>query len=57
VHGADNQCILQLADEHVELIANLGCMLAKHRKSDTVDRKDLQLAYGGFRAFTSVLRD
>ena len=35
-----------MADEHTELIADLSCNLAKHRKSDTVDRKDIQLAYG-----------
>lgn len=38
--------MLQLADEHIELVANVSCMLAKHRKSDSVDRKDIQLAYG-----------
>ena len=37
--------ILQLGDEHAELVGNLTCLLAKHRKSDTIDRKDVQLAY------------
>ena len=38
--------MLQIADEHIELVSNLSCMLAKHRKGDAVDRKDIQLAYG-----------
>lgn len=42
------QLLLQLADEHVDMIGQYACGLAKHRKSDTLDRKDLQLAYGTF---------
>ncbi len=38
--------MLQLADEHCELVSTVSCSLAKHRKSRTIDRKDVQLAYG-----------
>lgn len=38
--------MLQLADEHLELVSNVSCSFAKHRKSETIDRKDVQLAYG-----------
>ena len=40
--------MLELGSEHISLVAHLGCVLAKHRKSDYVERKDLQLAYGTF---------
>ena len=42
------QLMLQLADEHCELVSTVSCSLAKYRKSDTIDRKDMQLAYGMF---------
>lgn len=34
-----------MADEHAELMDNLSSLLARHRKSSTIDRKDVQLAY------------
>ncbi|WVW84851.1 hypothetical protein I302_106886 [Kwoniella bestiolae CBS 10118] len=37
--------MLQLAEEHNEMVSQISCSLAKHRKSDTIDRKDVQLAY------------
>lgn len=40
------QLMLQLADEHSDIISQISCSLARHRKSDTIDRKDVQLAYG-----------
>ena len=38
--------MLNIADEHLDVIGQFACGLAKHRKSDTVDRKDIQVAYG-----------
>jgi transcription initiation factor TFIID subunit TAF12 len=38
--------MLGLADEHNDLVSAVSCGLAKHRKSETIDRKDIQLAYG-----------
>ena len=38
--------MLGLADEHNDLVSAVSCSLARHRKSDTIDRKDIQLAYG-----------
>lgn len=43
--------MLQIADEHSDLISQVSCSLAKHRKSETVDRKDVQLAYGQLPCF------
>ncbi|KAK8858739.1 hypothetical protein IAR55_002968 [Kwoniella newhampshirensis] len=37
--------MLQLADEHCDLVSQISCSLAAHRKSNTIDRKDVQLAY------------
>lgn len=49
------QLLLQLADEHVDTVGQFACGLAKHRKSDTLDRKDLQLAYGTSSGQTSTV--
>lgn len=40
--------LLQLADDFVESAISAACLLAKHRKSNTVDVKDLQLHLGTF---------
>lgn len=36
---------LSLSDEYVDLLSQTACQFAKHRKSATIDRKDVQLAY------------
>jgi transcription initiation factor TFIID subunit TAF12 len=38
--------VLNMADEHIDMALQMTCLLARHRKSDTIDRKDVQLAYG-----------
>ena len=47
------QLMLQFADEHLDSVSTVSCSLAKHRKSDTIDRKDVQLAYGKSRVALS----
>ncbi|ORY30539.1 hypothetical protein BCR39DRAFT_108147 [Naematelia encephala] len=44
--------VLQLADEQLDMIGQVSCSLAKHRRSDTIDRKDVQFANGEFLLFS-----
>uniref|UniRef100_A0A1B6M181 Transcription initiation factor TFIID subunit 12 n=1 Tax=Graphocephala atropunctata TaxID=36148 RepID=A0A1B6M181_9HEMI len=37
------EILLQLADDFVESTVNAACLLAKHRKSNTLEVKDIQL--------------
>jgi histone H3/H4 len=47
------QVLLEIANEHADLVSQLACNLAKHRGSDQVDRKDVQLAYGEYMTFSA----
>lgn len=40
------EILLQLADDFVESTVNAACLLAKHRKANTIDVKDVQLHLG-----------
>ena len=40
------QLFLNLADEQTDTVCQISIDLARHRKSSTIDRKDVQLAYG-----------
>lgn len=35
--------LLQIADDFIENVVTSGCMMAKHRKSNTLEAKDVQL--------------
>jgi len=37
------EMLLQIADDFIENVVTTSCMLAKHRKSNTLDVKDVQL--------------
>lgn len=52
----DFQFMLELTDEKIDAWCDMTCRLAKHRRSDTIDRKDAQLAYGASFSFKSERR-
>ena len=40
------EVLLQIADDFIENVINSSCQIAKHRKSNTLDVKDVQLHLG-----------
>ena len=45
------QMLLQIADDFIDNVVTASCQLAKHRKANTVDVKDVQLHLGNYLSF------
>lgn len=43
------QVLMQIADEFIESVVTSSCKIAKHRKSSSLDVKDVQLHLGKYR--------
>lgn len=48
------EVLLQIADDFIENVINSSCQIAKHRKSNTVEVKDVQLHLGECNKTTSI---
>lgn len=49
------EVLLNIADDFIENVISASCQLAKHRKSNTLDVKDVQLHLGKFMMFLLFL--
>lgn len=47
--------LLQIADDFIESVVTAACQLARHRKSNTLEVKDVQLHLGKFPGFSSKI--
>ena len=48
------QLLMGMADDFIESVVTASCQLAKHRKSNTLETKDLQLHLGIYMYSTTV---
>ena len=49
------QMLMQIADDFIDNVVTASCLIAKHRKSNTVEVKDVQLHLGESAALVVVL--